>query len=140
MKASEFKKLIREEVRRVLKEDVALKATSDSDLQLIIDYLRSIGIKPVFPRFFTNTFEDTRDLEVSFDYKKRPSKEYEALQTNQAKFREVLQKANVPNTPVLVYIVQDNFGGYMLGMLNRNIKQVLDRFSKDEGFQSFIIK
>ena len=140
MKTSEFRKLIREEVRRVLKE-VDLKATGGSDVKLIITYLNSIGIKPVYPRHFIGLFDKKREIDVELgEGQNKPfTKEYEALKSNQANFRQVLQKANVPNKPVLVSTYQDKFGTYVLSIVNTDIKGNLEMVKRMKDPQYFIL-
>lgn len=142
MKQSQLRNIIREEVRNVLIEGTSLIATADRDVQLIINYFNSIGIKPVYPRYFTGLFDEKRELDVDMTRDNKPfTKEYAALENNQTKFRQMLQKANVPDKPVLVCMYQDKFGSYGLGIYNTSLKQrtaALTSNTKD--FQSFIIK
>lgn len=141
MKTSELRKLIREEVRSVLNE-ADLAATGDRDVKLIISYLNSIGIKPVYPRHFIGYFNKKREINVELgEGNNKPlTKEYEALKNDQANFRQVLQKANVPNKPVLVSTYQDKFGSYSLNIVNTDIKGNLEMAKRMKDSQYFILK
>lgn len=141
MKALEFRKLIREEVRRVLFE-ADLAVTADSDIKLIISYLNSIGIKPVYPRHFIGSFDTKREINVELGEggNKPFTKEYEALKNDQANFRQVLQKANVPNKSVLVSTYQDKFGSYALNIVNTDVRGNLEMVKRMKDPQYFILK
>lgn len=141
MEITEFRKLIREEIRKVLNE-ADLAATGDRDVKLIISYLNSIGIKPVYPRHFIGYFNKKREINVELGEggNKPLTKEYEALKKDQANFRQVLQKANVPNEPVLVSTYQDKFGSYSLNIVNTDIKGNLEMAKRMKDPQYFILK
>lgn len=141
MKITEFRKLIREEVRKALSE-ADLAATGDGDIKLIITYLNSIGIKPVYPRHFIGSFNTKREIDVELgERSNKPfTKEYEALKNDQAKFRQVLQKANVPNKPVLVSTYQDKFGSYSLNIVNTDVRGNLEMAKRMKDPQYFILK
>ena len=141
MKITEFRKLIKEEIHKAINE-VNLAATGDNDVKLIISYLNSIGIKPVYPRHFIGSFNTKREIDVELgEGNNKPfTKEYEALKNDQAKFRQVLQNANVPNKPVLVSTFQDKFGTFVLSIINTDVRGNLEMAKRMKDSQYFILK